>query len=57
MNTNYQMATIEEFLGDYQNYSVDKYFELLDKETIKRNKIVAQSMKKYLKSVNSNLLA
>ena len=38
----------------YVMSSIDEYFEILDKEAQKRSKMVAKSLTKYLKNIQSN---
>lgn len=38
----------------YVMSSVDEYFKILDKEAQKRSKMVAKSLTKYLKNVQTN---
>ena len=38
----------------YVMSSIDEYFEILDKETQKRSKMVAKSLTKYLKNIHSS---
>ena len=40
--------------NDYTMSSIDEYFEILDKETQKRSKMVAKSLTKYLKNIQSD---
>lgn len=39
---------------DYVMSSVDEYFEILDKEAQKRSKMVAKSLTRYLKNIQTN---
>lgn len=51
MNTkNYTMGSFEELFNDYSVVSLEEYFEILDRETMKRTKMVAKSLTKYLKA-------
>lgn len=38
----------------YVMSSIDEYFEILDKEAQKRSKMVAKSLTKYLKNIQTN---
>lgn len=39
---------------EYIMSSIDEYFEILDKEAQKRSKMVAKSLTKYLKNIQTN---
>ena len=39
---------------DYVMSSVDEYFEILDRESQKRSKMVAKSLTRYLKNVQTS---
>ena len=41
-------------VSDYSMSSIDEYFEILDKESQKRSKMVAKSLTKYLKNIQSD---
>lgn len=45
---NYIVSSLEEFFGDYSVVTVEEYFKLLDKETLKRSQMVSKSLTKYL---------
>lgn len=40
--------------NDYIMSTIDEYFEILDKEAQKRSQMVAKSLTKYLKNVQSS---
>lgn len=46
-------GTLENEQG-YMMSSIDEYFEILDKEAQKRSKMVAKSLTKYLKNIQTN---
>ncbi len=48
----YIVSSLEEFFGDYTVTTVEEYFRLLDKETIKRSQMVSKSLNNYLRQVN-----
>ena len=53
-NNAYTVTTLEEFFGDYSVTTIDEYFDLLDRETQKRSKMIAKSLKDYLRQVKHN---
>ena len=50
----YIVSSLEEFFGDYTVTTVEEYFKLLDKETIKRSQMVSKSLKNYLRQVKQS---
>ena len=44
----------QENKDDYIMSSIDEYFEILDKEAQKRSKMVAKSLTKYLKNIQTS---
>ncbi len=50
----YQMATLNELLGEYSVTTIDEYFAILDREEAKRSQMVAKSLTKYLKKAQAN---
>lgn len=51
---NYIVTTLDEFFDSYSIGTVDEYFKLVDRETQKRTKMVAKSLKNYLNQVKHN---
>jgi len=49
----YIISSLGEFFGDYTVTTVEEYFKLLDKETIKRSQLVSKSLTKYLNQVKT----
>ncbi len=39
---------------EYEMSSIDEYFEILDREAQKRSKMVAKSLTKYLKNIQTS---
>ena len=50
----YIVSSLEEFFGDYTVTTVEEYFRLLDKETIKRSQMVSKSLNNYLRQVKQS---
>lgn len=50
----YTMSTLEEFFSEPEVITIDEYFNILDKENIKRTAIVSKTLKAYLKNVKSD---
>ena len=49
----YTMSTLEEFFSEPEVITIDEYFAILDKENIKRSKMVSKSLSEYLKNIKT----
>ena len=47
----YIVSSLGEFFGDYTVTTVEEYFKLLDKETLKRSQMVSKSLNNYLRQL------
>ncbi len=50
---NYIVTTVDEFFNDYTVTTLDEFFGILDRDEQRRTKMIAKSLKKYLKSTTS----
>ncbi len=50
----YTMSTLEEFFSEPEVITIDEYFEILDKENIKRTLMVSKSLSEYLKNIKTD---
>ena len=54
MMKDYTMSTLEEFFSEPEVITIDEYFEILDKENIKRTLMVSKSLSEYLKNIKTD---